>query len=200
MTPRLPVAIAVIALVSTGIASTTLIANAQQDEVVAHRFVPSPEDRAAFLEARIAALHAGLELTADQEKLWPPVAEALRDFGKLVAEQRQKFHDAKQPLDPIERLQMRSDNMIARGQALKKVADAASPLYAALSDAQKRRLPILARAIFHPFHPHGMMGGWRRGMMGGGMMGGGMMGGPMGGPMMGDDHPDEVGPGGQDEN
>src|SRR5271168_4975572 len=32
----------------------------------------SPEDRAAFLDARIAALKAGLELNADQEKNWPP--------------------------------------------------------------------------------------------------------------------------------
>ena len=31
----------------------------------------SREDRAAFLNARIAALKAGLELTSDQEKIWP---------------------------------------------------------------------------------------------------------------------------------
>ena len=33
----------------------------------------SPEDRAAFLDARIAALKAGLELSAEQEKNWPPL-------------------------------------------------------------------------------------------------------------------------------
>jgi hypothetical protein len=43
----------------------------------------SPEDRAAFADARIAAVHAGLKLTADQEKLWPPVETAVRDFAKL---------------------------------------------------------------------------------------------------------------------
>ena len=43
----------------------------------------SPEDRAAFADARIAAVHAGLKLTADQEKLWPPVESAVRDFVKL---------------------------------------------------------------------------------------------------------------------
>ena len=31
----------------------------------------SPEDRAAFLDARIAALKAGLVLNAEQEKNWP---------------------------------------------------------------------------------------------------------------------------------
>ena len=43
----------------------------------------SPEDRAALLDARIAAVHAGLKLTPDQEKLWPPVEGAVRDFAKL---------------------------------------------------------------------------------------------------------------------
>jgi hypothetical protein len=39
----------------------------------------SAEDISAFGDARIAALHAGLKLTAEQEKLWPPVESALRD-------------------------------------------------------------------------------------------------------------------------
>lgn len=147
---RLPPIIALFALVLSTVA-VPLAANAQQDEPREHRFIPTPEDRAAFLDARIAALHAGLTLTPDQEKLWPPVEQALRDFGKLVAEQRQKFRDEREPLDPVARLQMRSDNMIARGQGLKKLADAEAPLYAALTDAQKHRVPVLARAIFHPF-------------------------------------------------
>ena len=41
-----------------------------------------PEDRAAFLDARIAALKAGLELTADQEKIWPPLESAIRDLAR----------------------------------------------------------------------------------------------------------------------
>ena len=43
----------------------------------------NPEDRAAFADARIAAVHAGLKLTPDQEKLWPPVETAVRDFAKM---------------------------------------------------------------------------------------------------------------------
>src|SRR5436305_13093480 len=43
----------------------------------------SAEDRSAFADARIAAVHAGLKLTADQEKLWPPVEAAVREFAKL---------------------------------------------------------------------------------------------------------------------
>ena len=42
----------------------------------------SPQDRAAFVDAKIAAVHAGLQLTPDQEKNWPPVEAAVRDFAK----------------------------------------------------------------------------------------------------------------------
>src|SRR6202161_4954436 len=48
-----------------------------------HHARMSPEDRAAFADARIAAVKAGLKLTPDQEKLWPPVEAAARDFAKL---------------------------------------------------------------------------------------------------------------------
>lgn len=190
MTPRLPIALAIIGLVSTGVLSTTLTAKAQETPPKAEsvapgesgpcHFKPSPEDRAAFLDARLAALHAGLELTPDQEKLWPPVEQALRDFSKLVRTQRQQFHEEKRPHDPIARLQLHGDNMIARGQALKKIADAGAPLYAKLTDAQKNRVPILAHAIFHRFMHHGRfakMGEWQHGMMRRGMMEEHMMGG-----------------------
>src|SRR3954453_19414145 len=43
----------------------------------------NPKHRAAMVDARIAAVHAGLKLNADQEKLWPPVEAAVRDFAKL---------------------------------------------------------------------------------------------------------------------
>src|ERR1700740_83114 len=75
------------------------------------------EDRAAFLDARIAAVHAGLKLTADQEKLWPPVEAAVRDFAKMRidrAEARMKAsesQDQQQEDDPIARLRKRADNL-----------------------------------------------------------------------------------------
>jgi len=41
------------------------------------------EDRAAFADARIAALHAGLKLNADQGKNWPAFEQALRELTQL---------------------------------------------------------------------------------------------------------------------
>ena len=53
---------------------------------------------------------------------------------------------------------------------MRKLADAAAPLYAALDEGQKRRLPLLVRMGSQGMMGQGMMG---RGMMGGGMMRGG---------------------------
>ncbi|MFK4509522.1 Spy/CpxP family protein refolding chaperone [Bradyrhizobium daqingense] len=110
----------------------------------------NPEDRAAFVDARIAAVHAGLKLNADQEKLWPPVEAAVRDFAKLRIDRANARMnagpgDANKPDDPIARLRQRAEDMGASSAALKKIADAADPLYKTLDEGQKRRLAVLTR-------------------------------------------------------
>ena len=111
----------------------------------------SPEDRSAFADARIAAVHAGLKLTADQEKLWPPVEAAVREFAKLRIDRANARMNApddssqQKPDDPVSRLRERADTMATSAAALKKIADAADPLYKTLDDGQKRRLAVLTR-------------------------------------------------------
>jgi hypothetical protein len=110
----------------------------------------NPEDRAAFADARIAAVHAGLKLSADQEKLWPPVEAAVKDFAKLRIDRANARMNAdkddnsqQKPDDPVARLRERADNMATSAAAMKKIADAADPLYKTLDDGQKRRLALL---------------------------------------------------------
>jgi LTXXQ motif family protein len=133
----------------------------------------SAEDRAAMADAKIAAVHAGLKLSADQEKLWPPVESAVRDLIKIRID-RAKAREAAAAAngddqarpDPVTRLRDRADGMAVTAAALKKIADAADPLYKTLDDGQKRRLAMLTQ------HHHHGEGGWRgrfqRGMMDGG--------------------------------
>jgi hypothetical protein len=135
---------------------------------------PSAQDMAAFADARIAALHAGLKLTADQEKHWPAVESALHDLAKQGAERRAARADADRPKDPLERLSRRADAMQAHGAALKKLAEAAGPLYQSLDDGQKHRLVVLARVLrphegrFAARHWDGHRGprGWHPGAFG----------------------------------
>lgn len=109
----------------------------------------STEDRAAFLDARIAALHAGLKLTPDQEKSWPAFERSYRDLAALRAN-RMAAAGGQEAADPIQRAQRAADALSARGAALKHYADAAAPLYQSLDESQKRRFAMLSR--FH--RPH----------------------------------------------
>ena len=122
----------------------------------------SPEDRAAMADAKIAAVHAGLKLTADQEKLWPPVESAVRDLVKIRIDRAKAREaaaaDGNEPAepDPVTRLRDRADRMAVTATALKKIADAADPLYKMLDDGQKRRLALLTHHGHHHFGE-----GWR---------------------------------------
>ena len=127
---------------------------------------------AAFTDARIAALKAGLELTPDQAKNWPAFEQAVREMAQLriqriqarqAREQQNQINQA--ATSPFDRLSQRADNMSKTSAALKKVADAGAPLYQSLDDAQKGRFTMLARML----RPHHHMvapaceGGWRQG-------------------------------------
>jgi zinc resistance-associated protein len=114
----------------------------------------TPEDRAAFADARIAALKAGLVLNADQEKNWPPLETAMRDLAKQRAErvaawkeQRDDDQDEDEDVEvsPIDRLASMSTRLSARAADLQKLATAAKPLYDSLDDSQKRRFAVLFR-------------------------------------------------------
>jgi hypothetical protein len=139
------------------IAGTTL-AYAQQGPKGsdhAQRWRPSAADISAFGDARVAAIHAGLKLSPDQEKLWQPVEAALRDMVKQRSDRFAARASADRPKDPIERLSLRAQVMSDRGAALKKLADAAGPLYKSLDDGQKHRFVMLARITGeHGRHGH----------------------------------------------
>ncbi len=140
---------------------------------------PSAEDMAAFTDARIAALKAGLELTPDQAKNWPPFEQALRAAAQLRIARLQARQAAMQqrenaqpqqgqaapqqgqaaapaaaptptPANPFDRLGRRADALSKAGATLKKVADTGAPLYQSLTDAQKARFSRLA----HMLRPH----------------------------------------------
>ncbi len=112
------------------------------------RFRPTIEDMRAFADARLAALHAGLGLSADQEKNWPAFEQAAREMSKLrldrvsaaIGDRRDRGPQAG---DPAERMHERAAVMTQTGAAMQKVADALDPLYKSLDDSQKRRFALL---------------------------------------------------------
>ena len=126
----------------------------------------STDDMSAFADARIAAVRAGLRLTQEQEKLWPPVEAAARELAKQridqVTERRNAQRDGRGERTPDElfdRFKRRADSMAASAAGMQKLAQAADPLYRSLNDDQKRRLAVLAR----PFGMPDASGGPHRG-------------------------------------
>ncbi len=132
-----------------------------QDAARHEHWRPGPEDLKAFTDARIAALKAGLQLTPDQEKKWPAVEQAIRDMSKTRQERMAKWRERgdEEKVDAIARIRDRADAMTQRAAELRKLADAAEPLYQALSDDQKHRLRFLVHMSMghHGGEGHG---GW----------------------------------------
>ncbi len=124
----------------------------------APRWRPSAEDVQALTDARVAALKTGLRLSAEQERHWPALETAIRDLAKQRADRMNEFADrraarrdaqgagnAADAPDAIGRLRRGADAMNAMSTSLKKLADAAEPLYQSLDDGQKRRFGVLMR-------------------------------------------------------
>jgi hypothetical protein len=129
------------------------------------RHRPSAADMAAFTDARIAALKAGLELTPDQAKNWPAFEQAVRDAAQLRIQRMQEREARRQQQgqnaqgntqgnaqaqtqrNPFERMAHRADRMAKTSAALKKIADAGAPLFQSLTDDQKVRFRTLGRML-----------------------------------------------------
>jgi hypothetical protein len=135
----------------------------------------STDDMGAFVDARIAGLKAGLRLSAEQEKLWPPVETALKELSTKHIGRREEFRsqrneraDRDEPRErpsPIERLRKGADRMTEIGSDLKQLADATDPLYQSLDEPQKRRFDALAHAGMRGMgrmNHDGERRGWRR--------------------------------------
>jgi hypothetical protein len=122
----------------------------------------SPEDLAAFTDARIAALKAGLKLTSEQEKNWPALDWALREQAaaraKRMAELRETAKEPREHRSVIEGLQERAKRLSARSTEMEKLAAAAKPLYDSLDDTQKRRFRPLLHIAMGKHWRHGHEG------------------------------------------
>ncbi len=153
-----------------GIATAALIGSAQINGSVAQtgdktppaqsEQKPGPVDNqvANDVDARIAQLKANLRLTVDQEKNWSGVQTALHDYGieqlKNVMEsgnrpsRRERDEQGQDRPNDIALMRTMADGLTAKGASLKKLADAAEPLYTSLDDRQRRELVQFLKTDF----------------------------------------------------
>ncbi len=119
---------------------------------------PTDNQIANMVDARIAQLKANLSLTVGQEKNWPGLQSALHDDG--MAQLKDAMEGRNRPIrrdraqqgqnrpNDIALMRTMADDLTARGVALKKLADAAEPLYGSLDDRQKNELIQFLRNDF----------------------------------------------------
>jgi hypothetical protein len=127
--------------------ATSSLAYGQAPAAMAPRGGPSPQDLAALTDTRIELVKIALQMTPEQQKLWPPIEEAIRARASARQTRLAKIAgamDSDKEYTPIEILRTRADGLVERGTALKKLVDAWQPLYDTLDPRQKLRLRILA--------------------------------------------------------
>jgi LTXXQ motif family protein len=121
----------------------------------------SATERNSLTDMRIDLVKAALQLTPEQEKLWPPVESAIRaraedrkgrvakiqeTVGRRADESRA---DILRNRDPIGFLQRRSEALAQRSADLDKLAEAWQPLYKTLNPEQRQRMAALAIFVLH---------------------------------------------------
>ena len=136
---------------------------------IAHAQAPSPAtperlnaaDRNTVTDLRIDLVKAALQLTPEQQKLWPPVEGAIRaraedrkarlaKIGETVGMRvDQNSVEVMRNRDPIAFLQRRSQALAQRSADLDKLAEAWQPLYKTLSPEQRQRMGGLAILVLH---------------------------------------------------
>src|SRR5579863_4039054 len=68
-------------------------------------------DHEALLDAKLAGLKAGLKLTSDQDKLWPPFETAVREAAKVHMDQMKSTMDRMQKMREMMRSMNNSEDM-----------------------------------------------------------------------------------------
>ena len=144
--------------------SASSMANAQSSQTSSATATPqrlSAAERNTLTDMRIDLTKAALQLTTEQEKLWPPIEAAIRanveDRKGRVAKAQETVGrvadegriEVLRNRDPIAFLQRRSQALSQRSENLDKLADAWQPLYNTLSQEQRRRMAALTILVLH---------------------------------------------------
>lgn len=116
---------------------------------------PSPEVMQHLADGRVAFIEAALALNSDQQKLWQPVAELLRQQGDKHAQGDHPPFDRQATLSDM--LSRHATEMGTRADSDQKLATALKSLEASLTAEQKETLKVAFFVTMpHPFGSHHM--------------------------------------------
>ena len=142
--------LAALAALSVSASSFALAAEGDQQSSRAERMQQWAADRETMLDAKLAGMKAGLQLTPDQEKLWSPFESAVKDAAKSRMDamgQMMRMRAQGERMSPIDHLEAMADRLSQGATNVKKIADAAKPLYDSLDESQKHKFGMLGRML-----------------------------------------------------
>lgn len=105
------------------------------------------------LEDRIKDLHTKLQITPQQEDLWGKVADTMRQNSQHMRGLYEQRMSQTEKFTAVDDLKSYGDLAQAHADSVKSLESAFEPLYAALSDTQKKAADA---AFQHSGSPHGM--------------------------------------------
>ncbi|MDR3483051.1 MAG: Spy/CpxP family protein refolding chaperone [Burkholderiaceae bacterium] len=129
------IAALVATLVISGAYAQTPVAAADASP---HAMAAADSKRDMGNEKHIKELHAQLKITPDEEKLWAVVAATMRDSAKDLDKVIDKRKESMATATALDDLNAYADIAQAHLDSVKKFSSSFSPLYAAMSDEQKK--------------------------------------------------------------
>jgi hypothetical protein len=142
--------LAALTLLSLSAPVSALAADGDQKPSRAERVQQWAADRETMLDAKLAGMKAGLRLTADQEKLWSPFESAVKDADKSRMDAMRQIMQTRaqgKRMSPLDHLGAMADRLSQAATNIKKIAEAAKPLYDSLDDSQKHKFGMLGRML-----------------------------------------------------
>jgi hypothetical protein len=97
------------------------------------------------VEARIKELQTKLKITPAQEELWNNVTQVMRDNAKTMEALIKARTGAASTMTAIDDLKSYAEIVEAHADGIRKFIPAFEPLYAGMSDAQKKAADMLFR-------------------------------------------------------
>jgi protein CpxP len=100
-------------------------------------------------EQRINKLYETLKITPAQDELWKNFIQVMRDNAKTMDEMSIAREEKSKSMNALEDLKSYSDIVQGHADGLKKYVAAFEPLYASMSDEQKKTADLLFRGGGH---------------------------------------------------
>ena len=101
--------------------------------------------KADRVEARIKELHTKLKITPAQEELWNNVTQVMRDNAKTMETLARARSKEAGTMTAVDHLKSYGELVEAHAAGIKNFTQAFEPLYASMSDAQKKNADALFR-------------------------------------------------------